>query len=97
MRCHNCSTSIEVRPGTPIARHAECPTCAAELHCCLNCRFYDAAAPNQCREPQAEWVARKERANFCGFFTPQTEGEGKRPPKTSKETARDQLKRLFKK
>ncbi|HTG17217.1 MAG TPA: hypothetical protein VK747_18340 [Blastocatellia bacterium] len=25
---------------------------------------------NRCREPQAEWVSDREKANFCDFFTP---------------------------
>jgi hypothetical protein len=32
------------------------------------CEFFDAAAPQQCREPVAEHVPDKSRANFCGYF-----------------------------
>lgn len=35
---------------------------------CLNCAFYDAASYNECREPSAERVIVKDRANFCEFF-----------------------------
>jgi hypothetical protein len=31
---------------------------------------YDPHAHNKCREPQAEWVTDRERANFCDFFIP---------------------------
>ena len=34
----------------------------------LNCRLHDSGANNQCREPQAEWVTDKDKANFCEFF-----------------------------
>lgn len=58
------STSAE----GPIGRRDECQSCGADLHACAQCRFYDPAASNQCREPQAERVQAKERANFCDFF-----------------------------
>jgi hypothetical protein len=32
------------------------------------CVFYDVAAPQQCREPVADLVSDKLRANFCGYF-----------------------------
>ncbi|MGB5472637.1 MAG: hypothetical protein WBQ78_04055 [Gammaproteobacteria bacterium] len=31
--------------------------------------FFDTAAPQQCREPVADLVSDKQRANFCGYFT----------------------------
>ena len=48
-----------------LARHEECPHCRAQLHVCL---YFDAAAAQQCREPVAENVSDKQRANFCGYF-----------------------------
>jgi hypothetical protein len=30
--------------------------------------FFDTAAPQQCREPVADLVSDKQRANFCGYF-----------------------------
>jgi hypothetical protein len=32
------------------------------------CEFFDTAAPQQCREPVADLVSDKARANFCGYF-----------------------------
>jgi hypothetical protein len=64
--CHACNKALDL--GREIGRRDECPFCHADLHCCLNCRFYDRSAPKQCREPQAELVRDKEKANFCGFF-----------------------------
>ncbi|MEZ5542350.1 MAG: hypothetical protein R3F42_09920 [Pseudomonadota bacterium] len=52
----------------PLARHEECPHCRAQLHVCRMCGFFDPVAPQQCREPVAEPVADKQRANFCGYF-----------------------------
>lgn len=64
--CWNCGEEYE----TPdlITRESECPHCAAYLRCCRNCEFYDPAAHNACREPQAELVADKEIANACDYF-----------------------------
>jgi len=52
----------------PLPRREACPRCRAELHVCRMCEFFDAAAPQQCREPVAEHVPDKSRANFCGYF-----------------------------
>ena len=32
------------------------------------CEFFDTTAPQQCREPVADLVSDKARANFCGYF-----------------------------
>ena len=52
----------------PLPRHEECPHCRAQLHVCRMCEFFDTAAPQQCREPVADLVSDKQRANFCGYF-----------------------------
>jgi len=52
----------------PLARLTECPSCRAQLHVCRMCRYFDPAAAQQCREPVADTVADKQRANFCGYF-----------------------------
>lgn len=52
----------------PLARHEECPHCRAQLHVCRMCVYFDTAAPQQCREPVADNVTEKQRANFCGYF-----------------------------
>lgn len=63
--CHQCRTPWEgiTQPGTKDT----CATCAADLHVCLNCRFYDTYKPNQCMI-DTDPVLRKERANFCDDF-----------------------------
>ena len=52
----------------PLPRHEECPHCRAQLHVCRMCVYFDTAAPQQCREPVADNVSDKQRANFCGYF-----------------------------
>jgi hypothetical protein len=64
--CHSCNKELSI--GRSTARRDVCPFCGADLHCCLNCALYDRAASKQCREPAAEPVKEKIRANFCDFF-----------------------------
>jgi hypothetical protein len=45
-----------------------CGSCRADLHVCKLCEFYATGIANDCREPIAERVVNKERANFCGYF-----------------------------
>ena len=67
--CFRCGTAVSVLPTTgKVGRRDDCPSYGADLHVCKNCRFYDATAYNQCREPQAERVVEKERSNFVTFL-----------------------------
>lgn len=63
--CHRCGA---VLPAGRPSRRDVCASCGSEVRVCLNCSFYSAGAANDCREPQAERVVDKERANFCEFF-----------------------------
>ena len=64
--CHHCGREVKLLAA--LQRTDSCPACYSDLKCCLNCRFYDTSANNQCREPQAEWCPEKAKANFCEFF-----------------------------
>jgi len=64
--CHSCKKELALQRS--VGRRDACPSCGADLHCCLNCRFYDRTASKQCREPAAELVKEKARANFCDYF-----------------------------
>lgn len=92
--CHACKRelSIEIKIG----RRDECPHCHADLHCCLNCKFYDRAAPKQCREPLAELVREKAKANFCDYFV-FADVQSPSAPGTGAGKARKALEDLFKK
>jgi hypothetical protein len=98
MICHSCRTEFQLKER--ISRTDECPSCGADIHCCLNCTNYDTAAHNRCREPQAEWVTDRERANFCDYFNPITQNvaagqQRKINPQTG--DARSAFENLFKK
>ncbi|HUY27215.1 MAG TPA: hypothetical protein VMV27_07310 [Candidatus Binataceae bacterium] len=66
MNCFFCGGEIEFRER--VGFRDECPGCGRAQHACRNCGFYDPAYNNQCREPMAERVVDKERANFCEYF-----------------------------
>lgn len=63
-KCGNTITDLFL----PLPRLAECPHCRSELHVCRMCVWFDTTVANQCREPVADPVADKQRANFCGYF-----------------------------
>lgn len=67
--CHACGTPLSI--DDPVPRDAECPSCRADVRCCLNCRHHDAAYNNECRETMADPVAEKHRRNFCEYFAPE--------------------------
>ncbi len=71
--CWKCAASLEALP-LPFGRRAECLACHAELHVCRLCRHHDLAKAKQCREPMAEEVKDKTRANFCDWFQPRAGG-----------------------
>jgi len=94
--CHACGQAIDAKEK--ILRTDECPQCGRDLRCCRNCRHFDPALHNQCREVVAEWVSDKERANFCDYFVlavsagTNPRGGGKSP----EEMAREKFRKLFK-
>lgn len=65
MNCARCGAEL---PPPPYFRRDECPACGADLHACVLCAFYSPGLNNDCREPQADRVVEKDRANFCDFF-----------------------------
>jgi hypothetical protein len=90
--CHRCAQDIG--GAERIGRRDTCLHCGADLHCCLNCTFYDSAYHNQCREPQAERQVDKLAGNFCEYFSFRI---GRRSPADTaqKESARARLAALF--
>ncbi len=67
--CWRCGHSIKDEP-LPLARASTCLGCGADLHVCRICEFFDPRVANECREPIAERVVNKQRANFCGYLKP---------------------------
>lgn len=68
INCHRCHKDCGLEARAQVFRTSECPHCMADLRCCLMCKYYDQSSYNNCREPQADRVSEKNKANFCAFF-----------------------------
>ena len=93
MTCAGCGAEL----GRPerVGRRDTCPHCGVDLRACRQCRFYDVGAAHACREPQAERVADKTRANFCDYFAIAEGAPATAPGDAPPRDARDALERLF--
>jgi hypothetical protein len=91
--CWKCGASL-ADVTLPLRRLEECRTCGAELHVCKLCEWYSVAVAKQCREPIAEEVKDKERANFCDYFKPRPGAHSKVDVSASTQ-ARSALDALF--
>ena len=65
-QCQFCGAAVTL--AEPIPRDSSCESCRHDYRCCRQCRHYDPARHNACRETEAEMVENKERRNFCEFF-----------------------------
>jgi hypothetical protein len=88
--CHGCGETLDV--DGPIGRRSVCPRCDADLHCCINCKFYEQSAPHECREPHADHYIDKIASNACDLFGL---GDGASRRRVSSQAARDRLGALF--
>lgn len=66
-----------------------CDKCSAWLHCCKNCTHYKPGLPNDCDVPGTDYIADREKMNFCEEF----HLLGKAPEK--KADPKDVMRRLF--
>ena len=89
MLCHHCKNEVKIEGR--LFRSDDCPHCGYDLHACLNCSNYEPTAHNQCREPQAEWVTDREKANFCDFFEPEQKRTARAKPPTDLKKSFDDL------
>lgn len=56
----------------PLGFREDCDKCGEDLHTCTHCSFYDVRSYNSCKEPAADVVKEKDRANYCEYFQPYT-------------------------
>ncbi|HLS80931.1 MAG TPA: hypothetical protein VK025_05960 [Steroidobacter sp.] len=92
--CWKCGASL-ADYTLPLRRLEECRKCGAELHVCRMCEWYSTAVAKHCREPMAEEVKDKERANFCDYFKPRPDAWTGGSPQDSAARARSELEALF--
>jgi ribosomal protein L40E len=91
--CWHCGASL-AELTLPLSRFDVCKQCRVELHVCRLCRFHDATVAKQCREPVAEEVRDKQRANICDYFS--VRADAYRPIDTAAiDQSRAQLEALF--
>ena len=91
--CWKCGASLAAL-ALPLRRLEECKACGAELHVCRMCVDYDTSVAKSCREPIAEEVKEKERANFCDYFKPRPDAYRPRD-ETEEHKSRAALDTLF--
>ena len=71
-QCWRCGAEL-VDIILPFSRREDCGQCDADLHVCKMCKSYDARVANQCHEDRADAPNDKTRANFCDYFTLNTQ------------------------
>ena len=86
-KCHNIWNEIR-QPGV----RATCNKCSADLHVCLNCRYYYENKLNQCEKNNISLVLNKENSNQCDEFQFVDRHSSK-----EEQEARELWKRMFKK
>ncbi len=93
MQCRQCGREVELRAGERVGFRDACEGCGGDLHSCVHCAHHDRSAYNECREPNAERVSDRERANRCDYFAPADAGGG--VATRGRDEARDALEKLF--
>jgi hypothetical protein len=91
--CRHCGTPITI--GEPIPRDAECGSCGKDIRACIQCRHYDLALNNACRETMADPVVEKERRNFCEYFSLSSDPFQAHASSSRQQDARAKLEGLF--
>ena len=92
--CHDCSKQHSFDTLLPFRE--ECDKCAADLHVCLTCRFYDKYADNECRDVSADPVNIKDRRNLCEYWKPvDGDAAGGADPNDEVADAKAKLEALF--
>ena len=70
--CWRCGASLKDIPK-PFVRLAQCKTCAADLHVCRLCKFYNPKFFEKCDHELAEAAREVDVANFCQYFQPKAD------------------------
>jgi hypothetical protein len=68
LQCYKCGEPLSETFKVLVGRSDTCPKCMTDIRCCKMCGFYDVKSYNDCREPSADRVPDKEKANFCDYF-----------------------------
>jgi hypothetical protein len=93
LSCWKCGNPLAAL-SLPLRRLDECPKCRAELHVCRMCVDYDTRVAKHCREPTADEVGDKTRANFCDHYKPRA-GAYTAPDTVEVSKSLSELEKLF--
>ncbi|MGE3975801.1 MAG: hypothetical protein AB7F59_14850 [Bdellovibrionales bacterium] len=77
--CFQCHTELVF--ADQVGFRAECTKCHADAHVCKNCIHYDPKVYNECKEPSADKVRDRDRANYCEYFKPRSSASSEAPGK----------------
>ena len=91
--CWRCGASLKELPK-PLVRLAQCKVCAADLHVCRLCKFYNPNHFEKCDHELAEPAREVDVANFCHYFRPRPDAYNPKE-KSKADEAMAQLKALF--
>jgi len=93
IQCWKCGSELK-KLLLPFSRSEECSSCNADLRVCRGCKNYAADVADACTEERAEFVADKDRANFCDYFDPHATAYRKQDD-VDAQRARNELAELF--
>lgn len=93
IQCWKCGSELK-KLLLPFSRSEECSSCNADLRVCRGCKNYAADVADACTEERAEFVADKDRANFCDYFNPHATAYRKQDDADA-QRARNKLAELF--
>jgi len=91
-QCRACGHEVVITVDVKVRRNDACEGCEADLHCCLNCRFYDKRL-DRCSEDQDRFIRNRDRSNFCDAFVFTVDATA---VKSEVDDARAKLANLFK-
>jgi len=66
LRCPNCGKNVAASGA--VSPDTRCPHCAAPLHACRACQYFDSSARWECRAEITAPVTDKSKANACTSF-----------------------------
>ncbi len=72
-----------------------CSKCAADLHTCTHCAYFDTSAPSECRKGVTFYVSNKAKRNECELYAPKAAQELAREPESPR-SAKSAFDALFK-
>ncbi len=76
-----------------MSRREECASCGADQHVCRMCDHFDNSGWGDCKEERAEHVSDRESANFCDYFSPNSDVQT--PLRQKHQQAKAKLAALF--